>query len=186
MHCVGSAVIAAKATADQQIEYLEPIARGHHITALALSEPGTGIHFWFPQSKLVPEPGGGFRVHGTRAFVTNGSHADSYVVSTTAAEPIATPHHFSCAVVSNDSEGLSWGPPWSGTGMRGNSSCEMKLRGVRLAPAALLGKEGDQLWYMFNVVIPYFLAAMTGTYLGAPRSPAEKSPVRVDGSCSFR
>jgi alkylation response protein AidB-like acyl-CoA dehydrogenase len=29
-----------------------------------------------------------------------------------------------------------------------------------------LGKEGDQLWYVFNVVAPYFLVAMAGTYLG--------------------
>ncbi len=167
MHCVGAAVMAAKATPDQRERYLEPIARGDHFTTLALSEPGTGIHFYFPQAKLVPEAGGGFRVTGTKAFVTNGTHADSYVVSTVAAEATAAPHQFSCVVVSNDAEGLSWGPPWRGIGMRGNSSREMKLQGVRLAPTELLGKEGDQLWYVFHVITPYFLAAMTGTYLGA-------------------
>jgi alkylation response protein AidB-like acyl-CoA dehydrogenase len=179
MHCVGSAVISAKATADQKQTYLEPIARGHHLTALALSEPGTGIHFWFPQTELVPEPGGGFRVHGTKAFVTNGGHADSYVVSTTTAEPAATPHHFSCAVVSNDAPGLSWGRPWCGTGMRGNSSCEMKLQGVRLESGDLLGKEGDQLWYVFHVVTPYFLAAMAGTYLGSASAAFECARRRI-------
>jgi isovaleryl-CoA dehydrogenase len=30
----------------------------------------------------------------------------------------------------------------------------------------LLGEEGDQLWYVFEVVTPYFLMAMAGTYLG--------------------
>ena len=41
MHCVGTAVIAAKATETQRERYLVPIARGEHLTTLALSEPGT-------------------------------------------------------------------------------------------------------------------------------------------------
>jgi alkylation response protein AidB-like acyl-CoA dehydrogenase len=179
MHCVGAAVISAKATTDQKTRYLEPIARGEHLTTLALSEPGSGIHFWFPEAKLVPEVGGGFRLHGVKAFVTNGGHADSYVVSTCAAEPIVTPQHFSCAVVSNDAEGLSWGAPWSGSGMRGNSSREMKLRGLRVAPGDLLGMEGDQIWYVFNVVAPYFIAAMTGTYLGAASAAVDQARSRI-------
>jgi alkylation response protein AidB-like acyl-CoA dehydrogenase len=168
-------VIATKATDDHKTRYLEPIARGDHITTLSLSEPGTGINFWFPQTTLVPEAGGGFRLHGTKAFVTNGSHADSYVVSTVAAEPVASPHHFTCAVVANDSEGLSWGSPWSGIGMRGNSSGEMKLQGVPLESSDILGKQGDQLWYVFNVITPYYLAAMTGTYLGAASAAVDEA-----------
>jgi alkylation response protein AidB-like acyl-CoA dehydrogenase len=179
MHCVGAAVISAKATPEQKTRYLEPIARGEHLTSLALSEPGSGIQFWFPEAKLVPEMEGGFRLHGVKAFVTNGGHADSYVVSACAADPSVTPQHFSCAVVSNDAEGLSWGPRWSGTGMRGNSSCEMKLGGLRIAPTDLLGKEGDQIWYVFNVITPFFIAAMTGTYLGAASAAVDLARSRI-------
>jgi alkylation response protein AidB-like acyl-CoA dehydrogenase len=179
MHCVGAAVIAAKATTDHQARYLEPIARGEHLTTLALSEPGSGIHFYFPQVELVPEAEEDFRVTGTKAFVTNGSQADSYVVSTVASEPFSAPHHFSCVVVSNGAEGLSWGGPWIGMGMRGNSSREMKLRGVRLAPTDVLGKQGDQIWYVFRVITPYFLAAMTGTYLGAASVALDRARTHI-------
>ena len=55
MHCVGSAVIGAKATAQQKKDFLEPIAAGEHLTTLALSEPGTGAHFYFPQTQLLVE-----------------------------------------------------------------------------------------------------------------------------------
>ena len=48
MHCVGTAVIAAKATDWQKEAYLRPIARGEHVTTLALSEPVTGVHFYVP------------------------------------------------------------------------------------------------------------------------------------------
>src|SRR5215471_16215193 len=46
MHCVASKVLAAKATKHQEDQYLRPIAEGRHITTLALSEPGTGAHFF--------------------------------------------------------------------------------------------------------------------------------------------
>src|SRR5690242_1452734 len=51
MHCVAAAVLGAKATADQARRYLEPIAAGTHLTTLALSEPGTGAHFYIPQAE---------------------------------------------------------------------------------------------------------------------------------------
>jgi isovaleryl-CoA dehydrogenase len=171
MHCVGTAVIAAKATDYQKQAYLEPIVRGEHVTTLALSEPGTGAHFWFPQTQLSRE-GGGFRVDGTKSFITNGGHADSYVVSTVAAEG-DEPGTFSCVVVDAHADGLVWGEPWRGLGMRSNSSRTLRLAGVRVPAGNLLGREGDQIWYVFEVVAPYFLMAMAGTYLGVAHAAFE-------------
>lgn len=166
MHCVGTAVIAAKATAHQKKEYLEPIAAGRHLTTLALSEPGTGAHFYYPQTQLLAVSSDAFQLNGQKSFVTNGGYADSYVLSTVAVEPDAPPNEFSCVVVEKDAPGLAWGPEWKGLGMRGNSSRGMNLQSVPLAANNLLGTKGDQLWYIFNVVAPYFLLAMSGTYLG--------------------
>jgi alkylation response protein AidB-like acyl-CoA dehydrogenase len=50
--------------------------------------------------------------------------------------------------------------------MRGNSARTVALRDVAISRRDLLGREGDQIWYVFNVVAPYFLVAMSGTYLG--------------------
>lgn len=166
MHCVGSAVIAAKATAKQKKQYLEPIVQGRHLTTLAVSEPGTGAHFYYPQTQLLPISNDAFIVKGKKSFITNGGHADSYVVSTLAAHPDAPPHQFSCIVIDKECEGLKWGPEWKGLGMRGNSSKGLELREVIVHADRLLGEQGDQLWYIFNIVAPYFLLAMSGTYLG--------------------
>lgn len=166
MHCVGAAVLAAKATPDQVERYLQPIARGEHLTTLALSEPGTGAHFYLPQTSLRRVADDLFQLNGAKTFVTNGSHADSYVLSTVAADPDAPPGTFSCVVVPNDAPGLVWGPPWQGFGMRGNDARQATLQAVPVPRADLLGEEGDQLWYVFEVVAPYFLMAMAGTYLG--------------------
>lgn len=166
MHCVGTAVIAAKPTAWQKENYLEPIAKGQHITTLSLSEKGTGAHFYIPQTSLLPISESDFLVNGMKTFVTNGAKADSYVLSTVGASSDANPDQFSCIVVDKNTEGMHWGKEWDGLGMRGNSSRSLKLNNVRISEDQILGEKGDQLWYIFNVVAPYFLTAMAGTYLG--------------------
>jgi alkylation response protein AidB-like acyl-CoA dehydrogenase len=175
MHCVATAVIAAKATRHQISTYLEPIAEGTHWTTLALSEPGTGAHFYYPETRLEPTSPTSYRVNGRKAFVTSGGRADSYVVSTVAAEPDAPPGHFSCVLVRAGASGLTWGEPWRGFGMRGNSSIALELRGVEVARDDLLGAEGDQIWYVFEVVAPFFLIAMAGTYLGLAASAVDEA-----------
>jgi alkylation response protein AidB-like acyl-CoA dehydrogenase len=170
MHLVAAAVIGAKATADQKERYLTPIAAGRHLTTLALSEPGTGAHFYFPQTELRQQEGDQYVIVGRKSFVTSAGHADSYVVSTTAADPEAAPDQFSCVVVGAGARGLAVGPPWTGVGMRGNSSRSLALDHVRVPRRDLLGEVGDQMWYVFNVVGPYFLVAMAGTYLGIATS----------------
>ncbi len=169
MHHVATAVIAAKATARQRKDFLAPIAAGEHLTTLALSEPGTGAQFWLPQTRLTAD-GDGWRVNGEKSFVTNGSHADSYVVSTVAADPDAPVGEFSTVVVWADSPGLSWAGTWDGIGMRGNSSVAARLDDVPVERDGLLGTPGDQIWYVFEVVAPYFLVAMAGTYLGVAQA----------------
>jgi len=172
MHCVGTAVIAAKATAHQQNKYLRAIARGEHITTLALSESGTGAHFYLPETALTAD-GACYRVEGTKQFVTNGGHADSYVVSAVAGAGMAEAGDFSCVVVDADTDGMEWLREWRGFGMHGNSSRGLRLHGVRLPREQLLGEEGDQVWYVFEVVAPFFLMAMAGTYLGIAQSALE-------------
>lgn len=168
MHCVASAVVAAKATHFHEETYLRPIARGEHITTLALSEGGTGAHFFVPQTVLQPLDDA-FLVRGQKQFVTNGGHADSYVVSTQTQNPLED-GEFSCVVVDGDSPGLRWGAPWRGMGMHGNSSRSVTLDEVRVPKEGLLGQQGDQVWYVFEVVAPYFLTAMAGTYLGVAQA----------------
>lgn len=166
MHCVGTAVIAAKPTEHHRERYLRPIAEGKHITTLSLSEPGTGVHFYLPETELTPA-GDMFVVQGVKHFVTNGGHADSYVVSTRSPGEVG---EFSALVVDADTPGVKWVGKWEGLGMRGNSSIMMRLDGVRVPAVNLLGEQGDQIWYVFEVVAPYFLVAMAGTYLGVAQS----------------
>ncbi|HVL81454.1 MAG TPA: acyl-CoA dehydrogenase family protein [Actinomycetota bacterium] len=181
MHGVGAAVIAAKATPQQRERYLEPIARGEHLTTLALSEPGSGSAFWIPSTALAARDDGTYVVRGAKVFVTNGSHADSYVISTVAADPAAPPGEFSCAILPASSEGLVWGGGWQGFGMRGNDARRLEIDDVVITRREILGEEGEEIWYVFNVVAPFFLAAMSGTYLGVAQTCLEETVHHLGG-----
>ncbi|MBV1862327.1 MAG: acyl-CoA/acyl-ACP dehydrogenase [Nannocystaceae bacterium] len=163
MHSVGSAVIAARANPEQGA-LLRAIAAGNHLTTLALSETGSGAHFYLPATQLRRDAGD-VQLTGQKSFVTNGGHADSYVVSCASADPDAPPGEFSCVVVPAQTEGLTWKAPWAGLGMRGNSSRTVDID-INLPASAFLGESGDQMWFVLNVVAPFFLCAMSGTYLG--------------------
>lgn len=178
MHAVGAAVISAKATPHHQKSLLTPIVEGRHLTTLALSEPGSGVHFYFPET-VYEESGDDYVVTGSKSFVTNGGRADSYVMSVAGAGTESGQGTFSCVVVRKDVEGLGWGPPWEGLGMRGNSSLTLKLDGARVPKADLLGDEGEEIWYVFNVIAPYFLVAMSGVYLGIANSALSKAVSHV-------
>ncbi len=164
MHCVASAVIAAKATKDHEERYLEPIARGQHVTSLALSETGHGAHVYLAETSLT-QAASEYRVTGVKQFVTSGGHADSYVVSTRASVSNEQ-GEFSCVLVDKTAPGLTWLEPWNGLGLRGNSSRGLQLDEARVPLANLLGNEGDEVWYFFQVIAPYFLLAMAGVYNG--------------------
>lgn len=179
MHCVGTAVIAAKATPDQRDRYLVPIAQGKHITTLAVSEPGTGAFFYYPQSRIARAGDGMFELTGTKSFVTNGTHADSYVVSTAPLTGESDDGQFNCVLVDRDRPGLSFTDEWRGFGMRSNDSRTMRMEQVRIPAGNLLGEIGDQLWYIFEVVAPYFLMGMAGTYIGVAQAALDEARAHV-------
>lgn len=180
MHCVGTAVIAAKATPAHEEMYLRPIAEGRHLTTLALSESGTGSHFYLPETELArSDDGVHFSINGTKQFVTNGGRADSYVVSTRAASSSAEAGDFSCLIVDDSTANMAWLPQWDGFGMRGNSSRGLTFDNALVPVANLLGEDGDQVWYVFEVVAPYFLMAMAGTYLGVAQSALDAAGAQL-------
>jgi len=179
MHCVGSAVISSKVTDFQQENYLTPICDGKHITSLSLSELGSGSHFYLPQTKMINTHNGHYIIDGEKSFATNGGRADSYVVSAVTEEANQPTGKFNCIIVPGKSEGMEWGPAWAGLGLRGNSSRNLFLNKVQVSENLILGNEGDQIWYIFNVITPYFLTAIAGAYLGLARAVIEEVKAHI-------
>lgn len=174
MHSVAARVIAARATSGQEERYLRPIAEGRHVSSLALSEPGTGAHFFLPRVQMRRE-GDSFLVSGEKSFVTSGGHADSYVVSAVPPGQELDPGAFTCLIVDSGAPGLEWRAAWDGFGMRGNSSRGVRLNDAEVPRENLLGREGDQIWFVFEIVAPYFIVAMTGVYLGIAQAALDET-----------
>ena len=59
--------------------------------------------------------------------------------------------------------------------MRGNASRTVELQNVAVPGRDLLGQPGDEIWYVFEVIVPYFLVAMAGTYLGIATAALEEA-----------
>jgi isovaleryl-CoA dehydrogenase len=117
---------------------------------------------------------------GEKSFVTSGGHADSYVFSAIPPGAELDPGAFTCLAVDGGTPGLNWCDPWHGFGMRGNSSRAVLMEGVRVPHENLLGQEGDQIWYVFEIVAPYFLIAMAGVYLGTARAALEAAIAHLE------
>ncbi len=165
MHSVAAKVLSSKATPYHEERFLRPIAEGRHITSLALSEPGTGSQFFLPRMQFKADAAQ-IELNGEKSFVTSGSHADSYVMSAVPPGSELDSGTFTCFVVEGQSTGLHWQKDWNGLGMRGNSSRGVRLDGVKIPKENLLGSEGDQIWFVFEVIAPYFVVAMSSVYLG--------------------
>ncbi|MDQ4088613.1 MAG: acyl-CoA/acyl-ACP dehydrogenase [Pseudomonadota bacterium] len=180
MHCVASKVLAAKATPYHEEKFLRPIAEGRHISSLSLSEPGTGVHFFLPRAEFRRE-GDAVVLEGQKSFVTSGGRADSYVMSAVAPGQEFDPGAFACFAVEADAPGLEWLEEWQGFGMRGNSSRGVRLNCVRIPRENLLGAEGDEIWYVFEVIAPYFVVAMSGVYLGIAQAAFDAAVSHLKG-----
>jgi alkylation response protein AidB-like acyl-CoA dehydrogenase len=117
---------------------------------------------------------GNYVINGSKSFATNGGRADSYVVSVVTEETNQPLGRFNCIMIQGDSAGVEWGPEWTGLGMRGNSSRNLLLDNVVISSEDILGNVGDHIWYIFNVITPYFLTAITAAYLGLARAALEE------------
>jgi alkylation response protein AidB-like acyl-CoA dehydrogenase len=50
---------------------------------------------------------------------------------------------------------------------------------VKISDQEILGNVGDQIWYIFNIITPYFLTAITGAYLGLGRAAIEEIKAHI-------
>ncbi|WP_137890983.1 acyl-CoA dehydrogenase family protein [Ramlibacter sp. 2FC] len=79
MQGLGSGAITLAGTPAQQAAYLPAVARGEKIAAFALSEPQAGSDVAALSTRAQPE-GEGFRLDGSKTWISNGGLADFYCV----------------------------------------------------------------------------------------------------------
>jgi alkylation response protein AidB-like acyl-CoA dehydrogenase len=71
--------ILAFGTEEQQSRFVPPLARGEHLGAFALTEPGAGSDAGALRTRAEPD-GDGWRITGTKQWITNGRYAGTFLV----------------------------------------------------------------------------------------------------------
>lgn len=109
--------------AEQKVKYLPKLISGEHVGSLAMSEAGAGSDV--VSMKLRAEPvAGGFRLNGTKFWITNGTYADTLVVyARTVAD--AGSKGITAFLVEKDMAGFSIGQKIDKMGLRGSPTCEL-------------------------------------------------------------
>ena len=105
IQALGAYPIVLAGTEEQVKRFVTPVARGDVIPAFALTEPDAGTDAG--ALALAAEPdGSGYRLSGTKAFISNAPAADTYVVFARTT-PGAGSKGVTAFIVDGDSKGLS-------------------------------------------------------------------------------
>jgi hypothetical protein len=122
---------------------LRPLARGEHIGAFGLTEPGAGSDTARLSTRYAKEEGG-FRLRGTKTFISNAVSAGTVLIFATS-DPTLGHKGISAFIVPPGTKGFSVAQRFDKLGLRGSETAEIVLDDVRLPRESLLGPEGGGL-----------------------------------------
>ena len=124
---------------EQQERWLPGIASGELITAVAMTEPGTGSDLSGIRTTAV-RSGDHYVVNGAKTFITNGINADLVITAVRTGEH---PHRgLSLLVVERDTPGFARGRKLDKVGLDAQDTAELVFTDARVPAANLLGEEG--------------------------------------------
>ncbi|WP_168408448.1 acyl-CoA dehydrogenase family protein [Acinetobacter indicus] len=127
---------------EQQKQYWLPkMATGEVVTAIAMTEPGTGSDLQAVRTTAVLE-GDEYVINGAKIFITNGYLCDMAIVVCKTGNSDKGSANLSLIMVEANRAGFSKGKPLNKIGMKGQDTCELFFDNVRVPKENLLGMEG--------------------------------------------
>ncbi|HYO38368.1 MAG TPA: acyl-CoA dehydrogenase family protein [Nocardioidaceae bacterium] len=141
VHALSCFGLATAGTAEQRERWLPELLGGDLLGAYCLSEPQAGSDPAAMRTRAT-RTADGYRLDGTKAWVTHGGHADVYTVMARTGDGR---DGVSCFLVPGDAPGLSADPPERKMGLTGSATATMRLDGVKVAEDRRLGAEGEGL-----------------------------------------
>jgi len=127
-------------TEEQKREWLPRLCSGSSLSCFGLTEPDTGSDAGNLATKAVRD-GSDWVLSGSKMFITNGTWADLALVFARTGEP--GPRGVTAFLVPTDSAGFEHREIKGKLGLRGQSTGELILDGVRVPDTARLGDEGQ-------------------------------------------
>ena len=133
---------------EQKQYYLPKLVSGELVTAIAMTEPGTGSDLQGVKTTAVLD-GDEYVINGSKTFITNGWLADLVIV-VAKTDAKAGAKGISRFLVDAKTPGFSKGKRLEKVGMKAQDTSELFFQDVRIPKANLLGKEGMGFVYLMQ------------------------------------
>jgi len=146
---------------EQKQKYLPKLISGEHVGALAMSEAGAGSDVVGMKLK-AEKSGNGYRLNGTKFWITNGSHADTLVVYAKTGEGS---RGITAFLIEKDMDGFAPGQKLDKLGMRGSPTSELVFDDCFVPPENVLGEENKGVEVLMSG-LDYERTVLAGIQIG--------------------
>jgi alkylation response protein AidB-like acyl-CoA dehydrogenase len=151
-------------TPAQKERWLPGFCSGELITAIAMTEPGTGSDLQGIKTTAVRD-GSDWVLNGAKTFITNGIMSDLVIV-VAKTDPDAGHQGFSLLVVERDMPGFERGRRLKKVGMKAQDTAELFFTDVRVPAENVLGELGQGFIYLMQNLPQERLSIAVGSAAG--------------------
>jgi acyl-CoA dehydrogenase len=135
-------------TEEQKQKYLPQLASGEWIGSFCLSEPHCGSDAVAMKTK-AEKVEGGYKLNGTKAWVTSGSEAQVYLVMAKT-DLNAGARGVSCFILEKGTQGMHFGKPEEKLGQHAATTTSIMFDDCFIPDSARLGSEGQGFVYAMS------------------------------------
>ena len=140
--------IASHGTPDQKEKYLAPGVRGQKMVSIAVTEPNHGSNVIGIETTAIKD-GSGYRLNGTKQFISNGPFADFMLVAAKT-DPSAGHHGLTMFVVERETSGLSVSEHLKKMGWWSAETATVYLEDCWVPDSAIVGDVGRAFYYIMK------------------------------------
>jgi acyl-CoA dehydrogenase len=140
--------IEAYGSEDQKRKYLPKMVKGECITAIAMTEPGTGSDLQAVKT-TAKKDGNHYVINGSKTYITNGQNAD-LILTVVKTDPTLGARGVSIILVDADTPGFKRGRNLDKIGKHSADTSELFFEDVRVPMTNLLGEEGMGFVYLMS------------------------------------
>ncbi|WP_026104914.1 acyl-CoA dehydrogenase [Halalkalibacterium ligniniphilum] len=138
---VGTNPILYFGTDEQKKRLIPKLATGEYLGAFALTEPSSGSDAGSLKMSAKRQ-GDSYLLNGTKAFITNGGEADTYIVFASTDPSLGT-KGISAFIVEKDTPGFQIGKKEKKMGLHGSNTTELIFEDACVPVTNRLGEEGE-------------------------------------------
>jgi alkylation response protein AidB-like acyl-CoA dehydrogenase len=131
--------VMARGTKEQKIKYALPVLSFEKIGAWGLTEPGAGSDAFGSMKTRAREDGDGYRISGSKTFITNAPFADYFLVYAKLSET-----EVRSFIVERTDKGVATSKPFKKMGMHASPTGEIFLDDVFVPKDRLLGGNSQE------------------------------------------